>query len=204
MKILMSTLRADRRVKVWDPLVRIGHWLLLAGFVIAWFTDDDLEVVHAWAGYLVGGVVAWRIVWGVVGTRHARFTDFVFGPATVRRYAVSLFTRHPIRYLGHNPLGGWMVVALLVMLSLTTWTGLEAYAREGKGPLAAGGALLAPALANGENDERDEFWEEVHEACAEFTLILVVLHVAGVLLSSLIHRENLIAGMITGFKRKPE
>jgi len=188
-------------VKVWDPVVRLGHWLLVAGFTVAWLTEDDLETLHAWAGYLVGAIVAWRVVWGVIGTRHARFTDFVLGPATVRRYAASLFTGAPVHYLGHNPLGGWMVVALLVMLSLTTWTGLEAFALEGKGPLAAGGSLLAAALANGGEHGADSVWGEVHEFCAEFTLFLVFAHVAGVLFSSVVHRENLVAGMITGYKK---
>ena len=194
-------------VKVWDPLVRAGHWLLVAGFFIAWITDDDLELLHTWAGYLVGGIVAWRLVWGLIGTRHARFTDFVFSPATVMRYAKSMFTRHPIHYLGHNPLGGYMVLALLLMLSLTTWTGLELYASEGKGPLATDSHALTQAFANGGdrkkriNDAGEELWEELHEVCANLTMILIVFHIAGVLLSSLIHRENLIAGMISGYKR---
>ncbi len=206
MTIFASRPTARRWVKVWDPLVRIGHWLLVAGFFIAWLTDDDLETVHAWAGYLVGAIVAWRIVWGLIGTRHARFTDFVFGPKTVLRYARSLFTRHPLHYLGHTPLGGWMVVALLLLLALTTWSGLEAYAVDGKGPLASSSSTITTALANDEDDRRehddgDEFWEEVHEVCADLTILLVVLHIIGVLFSSLIHRENLIKGMITGYKK---
>jgi cytochrome b len=196
-------------VKVWDPLVRFGHWLLVAAFFIAWMTDDDLEILHSWSGYLVGGIVLWRLVWGVIGTKHARFTDFVYGPMTVMRYAKSMLTRHPIHYLGHNPLGGYMVIALLIMLSLTTWTGLELYGSEGKGPLAINSQSLALAFANGDDHKRgerytengDELWEELHEACANLTLALVLLHIVGVLFSSLIHRENLIAGMISGYKR---
>lgn len=194
-------------VKVWDPLVRIGHWLLVVGFFIAWVTDDDFEILHAWAGYLVGGIVAWRLIWGVVGTRHARFSDFVFGPRTVIRYAKSMLKLRPIHYLGHNPLGGYMVVALLLALSFTTWSGLELYASEGKGPLASNSQPLVSALANeNEHNERhgdsgEELWEELHEVCANVTMLLVLLHIAGVLLSSVIHRENLIAGMINGYKR---
>jgi len=199
---------AGKWVKVWDPLVRTGHWLLVAGFFVAWLSEDDLEIVHAWAGYLVGAIVALRLVWGLIGTRHARFTDFVFAPATVVRYVRSVIYRRSIRYLGHNPLGGWMVVALLVMLSLTTWSGLEAYALEGKGPLAAA-TPIASVLADGkdryrEEQHSEEFWEELHEFCADLTLVLVILHIAGVLFSSVIHRENLVASMLTGYKRKLE
>jgi len=197
---LLNTARDRGRIKVWDPFVRTGHWLLVFGFVVAWLTEDDFETLHAWAGYLVGAIVAWRIVWGVAGTRHARFADFVTGPAPVARYARSLLALRPIHYLGHNPLGGWMVVALLCMLALTTWTGLEAYATQGKGPLAGAPGLLAVALADGHAAAGDGLWKEIHEACAEFTLFLVVVHVAGVLVSSVLHRENLVAAMITGYK----
>ncbi len=100
-----------------------------------------------------------------------------------------------------------MVVALLIMLSLTTWSGLEVYAAEGKGPLAVESSLLGTALANGDDDDREhdngeDFWEDLHEAFANVTMALVVIHIFGVLFSSLIHRENLIAGMITGYKKK--
>jgi len=208
MKASARELAPGRRVKVWDPLVRVGHWLLVAGFFITWFSEDDLETVHAWAGYVVGAVVIVRVVWGFAGTRHARFTDFVFGAAKVTGYAKAMFTRHPVHYLGHNPLGGWMVVALLVMLSLTVWTGLELYAVEGKGPLAATSGPVATAMANGDRKRsrvgKEEFWEDLHEFSANFTMFLVVLHILGVLFSSLIHRENLVRGMISGYKRQPD
>jgi len=195
-----------REVKVWDIAVRVGHWSLVVLFAVAYLTGEiDVETLHAWAGYVILGIVLFRILWGFVGTRHARFTDFVFGWRTTAAYARSLLTLRPRHYLGHNPLGGWMVVALLVTLLLVSWSGLELYATEGKGPLAGGSTVLVgSAQANGKEareDGGDSLWEDVHEGLASFCLMLVVLHIGGVLVSSLLHRENLVRAMITGRKR---
>lgn len=201
-------------IKVWDIAVRTFHWSLVALFFIAYFTGDDDSAAHVYAGYGVLGLVLFRVVWGFVGTRHARFSDFVCGPAATLRYAKSLASGRPRHYLGHNPLGGWMVIALLVSLLATCWSGLEAYADKGQGPLARVEAWVVPqAVANGDDRDRrrarrdgrergqeDEFWEEVHEALSSFTLFLVFLHVLGGLLSSWLHGENLIKAMITGYK----
>lgn len=197
-----------REIKVWDPVVRVGHWSLVVLFAVAYLTGEiEVETLHAWAGYAILGIVLFRILWGFVGTRHARFSDFVFGWRTTAAYARSLLTLRPRHYLGHNPLGGWMVVALLVTLLLVSWSGLELYATEGKGPLAGGTtALVGSAQANDKNDrehedEDDSLWEELHEMVANFCLLLVVLHIGGVLVSSLLHRENLVRAMMTGRKR---
>lgn len=197
-----------REIKVWDPVVRVGHWSLVVLFAVAYLTGEiEVETLHAWAGYAILGIVLFRILWGFVGTRHARFTDFVFGWRTTAAYARSLLTLRPRHYLGHNPLGGWMAVALLVTLLLVSWSGLELYATEGKGPLAGNTtALVGPAQANGKKDrehedEDESLWEELHEMVANFCLLLVVLHIGGVLVSSLLHRENLVRAMITGRKR---
>jgi len=197
-----------REVKVWDLVVRVGHWSLVLLFAIAYLTGEiEAETLHAWAGYAILGIVLFRILWGFVGTKHARFADFVFGRQKTIAYARSLLTARPQHYLGHNPLGGWMVVALLAALLLVSWSGLELYAVDGKGPLALERTtLLAPALANDkEEDERedggDSLWEEVHELLAHLSLLLVALHIGGVLVSSLVHRENLVRAMITGRKR---
>jgi cytochrome b len=195
-------------VKVWDPIVRLGHWSLVVLFAVAYLSGEiEVETLHAWAGYAILGIVLFRILWGFVGTRHARFADFVFGWRTTMAYARSLLRARPRHYLGHNPLGGWMVLALLVTLLLVSWSGLELYADEGKGPLAgARTTLVAPAQANGKEDreredEGDSLWEDVHELLANFCLLLVALHIGGVLVSSLLHRENLVRAMITGKKR---
>ena len=193
-----------QEVRVWDIAVRVGHWSLVGLFVVAYLSGEvELEALHAWAGYGVLGIVAFRIVWGFIGTRHARFIDFVFGWAQTRAYARSLLRLEPTHYLGHNPLGAWMILALLATLLLLSWSGLEVYAVEGKGPLAAHAVtLVTPARAHDRNgdgkEEHESLWEDVHEFLAHLSLLLVLLHIAGALVASLIHRENLVRAMITG------
>jgi cytochrome b len=183
------------RVRVWDLLVRIFHWSLVGGFATAFIVEDDLLGVHVWAGYLVLTLIAVRLVWGVIGTRHARFTDFVRGPRQVLGYIRDALRLKAPRYLGHNPAGGAMVVALLLLVGLTGLSGMALYgAQELSGP-------LAPLMA-GTSAATGEVLEETHEVLANLTLGFIVLHVAGVLFSSLAHRENLVGGMLTGRKRR--
>jgi cytochrome b len=186
----MNTTASDM-VRVWDPVVRIGHWILVATFFTAYFTEDDLMTVHAWAGYLLAGVVAFRLLWGFAGSRHARFSDFSFSPATTTSYLVDMLHQRARRYIGHNPAGAAMIFALLVCLTVTAVSGMGLYAVEdGAGPLAG-------LLPRGD----DDVWEEVHEVFANLTLGLIVLHVGGVLYASREHGENLIRSMLTGRKR---
>jgi cytochrome b len=215
LEIAMSS--SGNWIRVWDPIVRIGHWALVAAFFTAYFTKDDFLSAHVWAGYTVAGVVGLRLVWGLVGPRHARFSDFVRSPPVVLRYVRDTFGRRADRYLGHNPAGGIMVVALLTCLAITATAGFVVYAyEEGAGPLApmlAGHAAAeSPDRAafrtmarydepRSREHEAEEQWEEVHEVFANLTLLLVLLHVGGVALSSLAHRENLVGAMITGRKR---
>lgn len=209
-------LNTSSEISVWDPVVRIGHWILVIGFAVAYLSGDDLLGVHVWAGYAIGVVVAFRLVWGVVGPRHARFTDFVYRPLAVRRYLVDLIRFRAQRYLGHSPAGGAMVVALLIALAITVGTGLATYAvQDQAGPLAgmlAGPAVIVtappdarePSAAGKHAAERarpGHALKEVHEFFATLTLWLIGFHLAGVALASLVHRENLVRAMITGRKR---
>ncbi len=201
-------------VRVWDIFVRVSHWALAAGFFVAYFTEDDLLLLHVWAGYLVGVLVVLRLLWGVVGTKHARFADFVCGPRRAAGYLLDLFRFRAPRYLGHSPAGGAMAVVLWIGLLVVVWSGLEFYAiEEGAGPLAAASGaseLAAPGAARlvlmseepseGEG-RRKGLWEAVHEAGAEILFVLVLLHIAGVVLASLVHRENLARAMVNGMKR---
>lgn len=214
----------ENRVKVWDPLVRITHWTLAVAFFVAYFTEDDLLTLHVWAGYTVGILVVLRVLWGFVGPRHARFVDFLYGPGEVWRYLIALVALRAKRYLGHSPAGGAMVFALLVGLAATVWSGLELYAVENNaGPLAeisveqipgaprtSGMEVLAHEgesdLEHQEDHEKlekpgGEFWEDVHEILANIVLALVLIHIAGVLLASAVHMENLARSMVTGLKR---
>lgn len=169
-----------RMVKVWDPLVRVLHWGLVAGFATAFITGDDIRSVHEIAGYMVGGIVALRLIWGLIGSRHARFTDFLYRPTTVLVFLRDTGRLKAPRYLGHNPAGGAMVIVLLLVLAALVSTGLMM--------------------------ESNAFWGEdwlqaLHEGLANMALALVILHVAGVILASLEHGENLVRAMIDGRKR---
>ncbi len=224
-----------KTVKVWDPIVRIGHWVLVIAFFTAYFTEEEFLTQHVWAGYVVGVVVVVRFFWGLGGTgKHARFRDFIYSPAAIFGYLKGLVQGKPQHYLGHNPAGGAMVIVLLLSLFGTVFTGLNLYAvEENAGPLAkfytaqsATISVISQAKAdeaNGReeaedeelvqkstvntgmpthhvNEQDEEFWEELHEFFANFTLFLVVLHVFGVIISSKIDRENLVKAMITGKK----
>jgi cytochrome b len=199
----MST-DTTKQVKVWDAFVRITHWALVAGFFVAYFTEDDLLTVHVWAGYLVGAIVVLRVLWGFVGPEYARFSNFIYSPARVIGYLGGLLRRSAARYLGHSPAGGAMVILLLISLAGTVWSGLTVYAYdEGAGPLA--GILVGGTVPGGPSavESQEEYWEELHEFFANLTLVLVALHIAGVLLASFVHRENLPWAMVTGSKRPP-
>ncbi len=197
-------------VRVWDPLVRIGHWSLVALFAAAYATGEWEADPHALFGYGLAAVIALRVLWGVVGTRHARFASFLRGPRATLDYLRQFAAGRPPHYLGQNPAGGWMIVLLIAVLAATAWTGLETYGAQGHGPLAVP-AAEAPAQAAARDDggrrpkrrrsARERFWKELHEGCANAALILVLLHVAGAVVASAVHRENLVRAMITGDKR---
>jgi len=204
--------------KTWDLLVRTGHWLLAAAFVTAWIAGDDYQQVHVLAGYTIVGILLVRIAWGVIGPRNARFAEFVRGPRAVLRYLRSLWRGDPEEHRGHNPAGGWMIVLLLVALTMQVSSGMTLYAlEEGEGPLA-GWLVTAEAGSHADEDRHDEYEsgdhegsenehgedafeeavEEIHEFGADFLLILVALHITGVVVSSVLHRQNYVRGMITG------
>jgi cytochrome b len=178
-------------VKAWDPLVRVFHWSLVFFFLLAFVTEDDWMSLHVWAGYAVAMLIGFRLFWGLVGTRNARFLTFVKSPKVVMRHLRDMLLLKPAHYLGHNPVAAVMVVALLVSITLVAFSGMVMIASEGEGPLA--GTLFASL--NGET------MEDVHEFFANFTLFLVFAHVAGVVVSSFLEGENLVRSMITGRKK---
>ncbi len=168
-----------RRVLVWDAPVRIFHWLLVLSFAGAWLTaeSEQWRLLHVTLGYTMAGLVGFRIVWGLLGTRHARFASFVRGPAAVGRYLKSLLRRQPEHHAGHNPAGAVAIMALLLLTLAVTASGWAIYQE-------VGGNWL----------------EEAHEVLASLMLAVVGVHVAGVVLGSWLHRENLVRAMVTGRK----
>jgi cytochrome b len=196
---MTSTETAD--VRVWDPFIRVFHWLLAAAVVVDWITDEP-RWMHIWLGYLAAVLIVLRMVWGFVGPGNARFATFVRGPAEVFGYLGALARFSSKRYLGHSPAGGAMIVALLVMVAVTAVTGFANQAQDlGTGPLSGVIAKVErPPRVPGQR-RPPLLSKEVHETAANITLLLVVLHLGGVALASLAHRENLVASMVTGRKR---
>jgi cytochrome b len=217
----MTTMK--KTIQVWSPLIRIGHWTLVIAFFTAYFTEDDFMNLHAWAGYIVGVYLLIRIVWGFVGGKYVRFSNFIYSPVRVIGYLKNLITNNPQHYIGHNPAGGAMVIALLLSLAGTTLTGMKLYAvEENKGPFAItlqqthlqmqSVSLITEAKAEDDDDgevlnknhtidkEAEELWEELHELFANLTVLLVILHIAGVIVSSYIDKEKLVKAMMTGKK----
>ena len=180
MNVASAWLRSP--VKVWDPLVRTGHWALVASIAAAWFTREGWGPVHEWTGYAALALVALRVIWGWTGPRHARFSQFVHGPAQTLGYALRMLQRSEPRHIGHNPLGAWMILALL---------------------LVAAAAGLSGWLYTTDRYWGDERVEDLHEALAVTLLVLGAVHVAGVIAASARHRENLVGAMIHGRKRAP-
>jgi cytochrome b len=167
------------KILVWDLPTRAFHWLLALAFVGAFATSDSerLRDWHVLFGYTMAALVAFRVVWGVIGTRYARFSSFAFGPKSVLAYLKSLLTTEPQHHLGHNPAGSWAIYALLALVLFAAGTGYAAY-----------------------SDVGGHGMEELHEGMANALMAMVGVHLAGVLVSSLLHRENLARAMVTGYR----
>ena len=181
-------------VKVWDPFVRIFHWALVLSFIIAYITEEDFLVIHSFAGYTVLALILLRVIWGLIGTRHARFSDFTYSPKTIKTFIKDTLSFRAKRYLGHNPAGGAMILLMIISLLVTTVTGMAVYGiEEQAGPLASWFI------------QKESLWgdifEETHEFFANFTALLVFIHVTGVIIESFIHKENLVKSMVDGKKR---
>jgi cytochrome b len=188
-------------LRIWDPFVRYGHWTLVFAFGIAYFAAEDWPEVHEWAGYAVLIYLVFRIVWGFIGSAHARFSDFLFGPSTAIAYLRSLLRKSAKRFLGHSPAGAMMVFALLFMLAGTTMTGvIELAQAHGEGPLSYFVRERAATVSQTAHEPESAI-REIHGAFANLTLILIGLHIAGVVVASVSHKENLVIAMITGRKR---
>lgn len=170
----------DAKITVWDAPIRVFHWLMVLSFSGAYLTSESeyWRLVHVTLGYTLGGLVAFRLVWGLLGTRYARFGSFVRGPSSVMRYLRSLLVGLPEHHAGHNPAGALAIVLLLLSSMAIVLTGWASY-----------------------NDIGGDWLEELHEGAANFMLFVVGVHVAGVVLASWLHRENLVLSMLNGKKQ---
>jgi cytochrome b len=166
------------RILVWDIPTRFFHWSLVLCFVVAYLTSESerWQLWHVTAGYLFGALLLFRMVWGLIGTRYARFGNFVRRPKAVRAYLAGLLTRHPEHYVGHNPAGGWAILGMLGLGMLTVLTGWASFSDFG------------------------DWFGELHEGIVNVLLLIIAIHVGGVMVSSLLHRENLVRSMVNGYK----
>ncbi|MCE1180729.1 MAG: cytochrome b/b6 domain-containing protein [Rhodocyclales bacterium] len=166
-------------ILVWDWPVRLGHWLLALAFVVCWLTSESerLQLIHVGAGAVVVAIASFRLIWGLIGTRHARFAAFVRSPVAIKNYLGSVLRQQPEHHTGHNPAGGWAIIALLSLGLLTSLSGWAIF-----------------------NDLGGHWLEELHEGLASSMLAVVGVHLAGVVSASWLHRENLVRAMLTGKK----
>jgi cytochrome b len=167
------------KILVWDAPVRVFHWLMVLSFFGAYLTAESerWRLVHVTLGYTMGGLVAFRIIWGLMGTRYARFSNFIRGPAAVMQYVKSLLKGQPEHTIGHNPAGAVAIVFLMLLSVVIVATGWAIFNEIGMSILS-----------------------ELHEVASNLMLLVVGVHVAGVAVSSWLHRENLVRAMVTGQK----
>lgn len=170
---------SPQKIRIWDAPVRVFHWLLVLSFAGAYLTAESerWRLVHVTLGYTLGGLLAFRLIWGVIGTRYARFSNFVRGPAAVVRYLKSIQAKQPEHHLGHNPAGAVAILLLMALGLAITATGYITY-----------------------NDLGPGWVSELHEQAVNAMVLVIVGHLVGVVTASLQHKENLVRAMVTGFK----
>ena len=168
---------AAAKQPIWDLPTRVFHWALAGSFLGAYLLaeQDELRSLHVMFGYTVAGLIAFRFLWGLIGSTHSRFRDFAYSPAEAIRYLRDLAIGRTRDYDGHNPAGSWAIYGLLAVAAATATTGWLHY-----------------------NEIGGEALEELHEVLASAWLVLVAVHIAGVIVASLAHRRNLVVTMITG------
>lgn len=172
---------APQAVKVWDAPVRAFHWTLVACVLTDFFVLDDGDAAHRWIGYAAAALVAWRVLWGFIGSEHARFADFFPTPSRVHEHLQALLRRHPAPSVGHNPLGALMILALMACVLL----------------LGASGWLMTTDAFWGE-----DWLEDVHEALADALMVLAGLHAAAAVVMGRVERTRLVKAMFTGVKER--
>lgn len=211
--------------KVWDFFIRIFHWTLVIAFIVSYLTEGEIYL-HFYMGWYISILLFLRFIWGFIGTPYARFSDFIKPPSEIIKYATSFNKNHSSnkQYIGHNPLGGLMIIALLLSLSITCASGILLYTEDGKVALSFIGHSPTESFEDNDKiqkeiftnninsndkyiereDDEDEILKETHEFFVNITLFLILLHIAGVIISSRLQGENLVIAMITGKKTRRE
>lgn len=176
-----NSLSMREPVKVWDPFVRIFHWSLVGCVLVNYFVNDDGKDVHQWTGYVASALITLRIVWGFIGSRHARFADFFPTPTRLRAHFAAMRSGQAASHAGHNPLGALMMLALMALVLGLGVTGF---------------------LQTTDTFWGDEWLQELHAVLASGLIALAGLHAAAAILMSRVERTNLVAAMITGVKQR--
>lgn len=209
------------QVSVWDPFVRFCHWAMVVLFCLAYLTGDIRGSLHRHIGQIILALVALRVLWGFVGTRHARFSDFCCSPARAVGYLRQLLTGRPPNYTGHNPAAAWMIICLLAGSIFLCLSGYAAHVEKRGGTGLQQGRvnnlqLVSSAIADDGGGHRrqqqksrgweradgegGDFWQVLHKMSTQAFTVLIAMHIAGVAVSSMVHRENLVLAMLTGRK----
>jgi cytochrome b len=197
-----NTENKHRWIKVWDPFVRLFHWATVIFFSAAYITEDDFLFIHSWSGYILLTLIMLRIIWGFVGTQYARFSNFSYSLSHTKTFLKNTLSFKAKRYIGHNPAGGLMIFALLLVIGSTALSGIVLIAlEEQQGPLVY---LFDSTKFTSAPHFLSSMVEALHEFFAHTCILLIFCHVCGVIIESLIHKENLAKSMVTGLKRPEE
>ncbi len=173
----MTSAKINQPKPVWDPFIRVFHWSLVGAFIVSQVTAETLDEIHEVSGYVIGGLIIARLMWSLIGPANARFNKDWVSPKAIGRHLFSVLDGSHRPVTGHNPAGGAMILLLMAALLLTALTG--------------------------HLGQTDLFWgtewiSELHEALGEGLFFLVGVHVAAVVLMSVLEKRNLIRAMITG------
>jgi len=176
----MMLAKLKQTVLVWDFPIRVFHWLLVVSFAGAWITSESeaQQMIHYAFGYSACALVLFRIIWGIVGTRYARFTQFIKGPVATISHIKSLLKGNQDPGIGHNPAGALAMISLMVLILLIGLTGYWSV-----------------------KEFLGDFMSGAHEAIANLTIIVVAIHIAAAIIMSFLQKENLVRSMVTGNKK---
>lgn len=183
----------SNRIQIWDPLVRIFHWLLAGSFLTAYLLEDEMLNLHLLAGSIVLGLVIFRLIWGAIGTKHSRFSDFACSIRELKQHLHDLLHLRPAHHAGHTPAGGVMIFVLLTGLLMLSLSGVMLYSLENS-------SIPFASLMAGATPGTIMLIENSHTLIADTLALLILFHVAGVVVESVLQKENLIRAMFTGYK----